>query len=202
MKLYYTNTSPYARKVRMVLIAKGLEDRLEQVFQNPFEENLSLTDANPLGKVPVLITDDDVTFDSSAICAYLDTLVPQSRLYPEGAKIWPVLTGEAIADGVIDAAFALVMERRRDAQQRSPMWLDRWQTSILRTVDALEIELARPSRWVGDLTIAQIALGAALGYLDFRLADIDWRAERPRLASWLQSFSEHAVMQATTYPQS
>lgn len=202
MKLYIADTSPYARKARMVVIEKGLKAEVEQVFRNPFEESSDLRAANPLGKVPALVTDGGAVFDSSVICAYLDALAPNPRLYPKGEALWPARTGEALADGVLDAAFAIVMERRREEPQRSPLWLERWQAGILRAADAVETELGGASRWEGDPTIAAIALGAALGYLDFRLPDMDWRTKRPKLTSWFKGFKQRPAMQATVPPQS
>lgn len=195
MKLYFANTSPYARKARLVILEKGLEHRVETVFQNPFEDSPALKAANPLGKVPALVTGDGRTiYDSPVICAYLDGLSPERRLIPADETRWTILTGEALADGLLDAAFAIVMERRRDPAQQSAMWLQRWQAGILRSVTAVE---ADGTAFEGPLSIAQIALGAALGYLDFRLPDIDWRKGHPRLSTWLGSFAERPPMRAT-----
>ena len=115
MKLFFANTSPYARKTRVVLIEKGLENRMEAVFQNPFEDSPELTATNPLKRVPALVTDEGAAiFDSPVICAFLNDLGKGPDLIPEGASRWSVLTGEAMTDGILDAAFAIVMERRRD----------------------------------------------------------------------------------------
>ncbi|CTQ56918.1 putative GST-like protein YibF [Roseibium album] len=195
MKLYFANTSPYARKARMVILEKGLADQVETVFQNPFDESPDLKKANPLGKVPALVTDDGNTvFDSPIICAYLDSLSPETMLIPADEARWNVLTSEALADGILDAAFSIVMERRRPEEQQSSMWLERWQTGIQRTISAVDADL---TPFVGDLTLAQIALGAALGYLDFRLPDIDWRASNPAISAWFADFTTRPAMKAT-----
>ncbi len=195
MKLYFANTSPYARKARMTLFEKGLQDRVETIFANPFEENPALTAANPLGKVPALVTEEGTAiYDSPIICAHLDSLAAEPALIPEGPARWAVLTREALTDGILDAAFAMVMERRRPAEQQSPSWLERWTTAILRSLDAVESDIAG---YEGALTMAQIGLGAALGYLDFRLPDIDWRAGHPKTAAWFEAFARRPAMRAT-----
>lgn len=195
MRLYFANTSPYARKARMVILEKGLQDRVETVPQNPFEDSPDLKKANPLGKVPALVTDSgSAIFDSPVICAFLDDLSEETRLIPSDTGRWKVLTGEALADGLLDAAFAIVMERRRPEDQQSPMWLERWETGIQRTVFAVNADL---SPFVGDISLAQIALGAALGYLDFRLPDIDWRSSNPSVEAWFSNFATRASMKAT-----
>lgn len=202
MKLYFANTSPYARKARMTVIEKALEDRVEAIFQNPFDDSPELKTANPLGKVPALVTDTgEAIFDSRVICAYLDTLVGRPRLYPTGDALWSARVGETMADGILDAAFATVMERRRPEAQQSSDWIGRWRASLDRTFTAIEAELAKGgSRFDGDLTIAHIALGAALGYLDFRLPDIDWRTGNDHLAAWYHTFSTRDAMQRTAPP--
>ncbi len=195
MKLYFANTSPYARKTRMAVIEKGLLDRVEMIFANPFEENPELKAANPLGKVPALVTDEgQAIFDSPVICAYLDSLSPDLALIPSDHWRWDVLAREALTDGILDAAFAIVMERRRPNEQQSQHWFERWTTAIFRSVDAIEADIAG---FEGDLDIAQIGLGAALGYVDFRLPDIDWRVGRPMAKAWFDVFSQRASMTET-----
>ncbi len=195
MKLYYANTSPYARKARIALREAGLEARVEEVFQNPFEESPALAAANPLGKVPCLVTREGrALYDSPVICAWLAALAPDVGLIPDGTWRWQVLTGEALADGILDAAFALVMERRRPAPERSAAWMARWEGAIARAILAAETD-HRP--FEGPISVAQIALGAALGYLDFRLHDLAWREDAPGLAAWYSAFSQRPSMLAT-----
>lgn len=198
MKLYFANTSPYARKARIALRELSLLPAVEEIFQNPFEDSPALEASNPLKKVPCLITQDgQAIYDSPVICAYLSSRSNTTSLHPTGKTCWSVLTGEALADGILDAAFALVMERRRPEAQRSEDWQARWQASIDRSVTSLDADL---HAFRGEITIAQVALGAALGYLDFRLPDIDWRTGRGELADWFAAFSARPSMQDTQPP--
>lgn len=192
MQLIYSPTSPYARKVRMLVIEKGLTDRVEVVVANPLQDPPELLAANPLAKVPALIVEPHVEpgggpgftlFDSPLLCAYLDSLcVP--RLIPEaGPERWQVLRREALADGVTDAAVSSVMESRRIESQRSPEWLARWRSAILRGV----VELEKEAEVLGArFDLGAIASAAALAYLDFRLPQIDWRAQAKGLSTWLE----------------
>lgn len=198
MKLFFANTSPYARKVRIAVRELNLLDQVAEVFQNPFEDSPALLASNPLKKVPCLLTDaGEPVFDSPVICAYLASRVHAPELYPEGAARWRVLTAEALADGVLDAAFAIVMERRRPEEQRSDTWLTRWRAAIERGLSAIDAEAAPVA---GPVNAAQIALGAALGYMDFRLPDIGWREGRPALAAWYESFAQRPAMRETEPP--
>lgn len=200
MQLFFANTSPYARKIRMVVIEKGLEDRVDQIFQNPFEDSPALKAANPLSKVPCLIADDgQAVFDSPVIGAYLDSLIPTVPLFPAGRSKWSELAREALADGVTDAAFAIVMERRRPAQEQSATWLSRWETAIFRALDQVDRTI---SSFDGSISMGKIALGVALGYLDFRLPDIDWRSGRADLNAWFASFSGRQSFIETAPPAS
>lgn len=199
MKLYFAHTSPYARKVRIVVLEMGLQDRIEMVFQNPFEDSALLGAANPLGKVPCLIAaDGQAIYDSPVICAYLANMVPASDLAPAGSGRWTILVAEALADGILDAAFAMVMERRRPSSEQSAFWLERWQATILRTIRAAD-ENQSPFR--GEITIAQIALASALGYLDFRLPDVDWRESNAETAAWFETFAGRPSMHETRPPK-
>jgi glutathione S-transferase len=195
MKLYVSPTSPFARKVRMAVLERGLAEAVEQVFVNPFDNPPELVAANPLGKVPVLVQPDGTAlFDSTVICAFLDTLGTAPRLIPEPPLAWPVLTGHALANGMLDAMFSIVIERRRPEAERSLHWQNLWQAAVLRAADVLE---ADASLLAGDLSLAQITIGAALGYADFRLPDIGWRTKRPNLAGWFTAFAVRPSMVAT-----
>ena len=199
MKLYYSKTSPYSRKVRMMVHEKGLQQVITSVACNPFEEVRELEAANPLGKVPTLILEDGSSLcDSPVICAYLDTLTPD-RLIPESGsdtnrEHWNVLRWEALCDGVLDAAYNIVMERRRDAREQSAGWIEQWKSQVSRSLGHMEADIdTLPER----LSLAQLSLGAALGYLDFRLPDLDWRSQCPALATWYDGFSKRDAMQST-----
>lgn len=170
--------------------------QIEQILCNPFEVSEDLKAANPLGKVPALLTSDgQAYFDSTVICAYLDSLSDDVPLMPGQAPArWKALTNQSLTDGVLDAAFNIVMERRRTDSEPSAMWLDRWTAAIYRSADMLNDKI---SDFSGQISLAQIGLGAALGYLDFRLADMNWRDGRPDLADWYAEFSRRPSMQQT-----
>lgn len=199
MKLYFANTSPYARKVRIAILELNLESQVQEIFQNPFEDSPDLSAATPLKKVPCLITNSgQVIYDSPVICAYLDAQSTAKQLIPTDGTRWDIMTGEALGDGILDAAFSIVMERRRNDGERSDSWLDRWQTSVLRSIRAVETDI---TVFEGPISMAQIALGAALGYLDFRLPDIDWRKGNPTVEQWYTKFSTRHSMIDTQPPQ-
>lgn len=195
MKLYYSPTSPYVRKVRVVAIERGLADRIELVALSPFEDAERLSSANPLMKVPALAREDGPSlFDSPVICEYLDALGPEAgRLIPQsGEPRWRTLRMQALADGVLDAAFSLVMERRRPEAERSASWSDRWSDGIRRAVAAAAAD-GPPAR----LDLGAIALGCALGYLDFRLDELGWRSIAPALADWYSALDARTSFAAT-----
>jgi glutathione S-transferase len=196
MRLYYSETSPYARKVRLVVREKHLCDRVQELVSNPFDDPPELTAANPLGKVPALVLDNgDSLFDSPLLCAYLDSLSPDPRLIPEaGPERWRVLRWEALSDGILDAAYNLVMERRRPQGDSSLDWMQRWIKEIGRSLNQVETQIGGlPS----TLSLSQLALGSALGYLDFRLPDLAWRGGREGSAAWYKGFAERPSMLET-----
>ena len=198
MKLFASPTSPYARKVLAVIIEKGLQHSVEVIPTNPLEDGAKLQAANPLGKVPTLLLDDGrVIVDSSVIGAWLDTIGPGRRLIPEASDArLDTLVREAIADGMMDAIFALVMERRRPLVQRSPEWIARWIASIRRSVAMHE---ASPPM-SGEPDLADLALAVALAQIDFRLPDIDWSIEAPKLRAWLTKVSKRPSLAGTAPP--
>jgi glutathione S-transferase len=185
MKLIGALTSPYVRKVRVVMAEKKLDFQL--VLEDVWNSD-AILDANPLGKVPCLVMEgNDALFDSRVIVEYLDTLSPVGKLIPpSGRERAEVRTWEALADGVQDAAILARMEatwKGRSAEQRSQAWIDRQLSRVDSGVGAM-------SRLLGDkvwcngnhFTLADIAAGCALGYLDFRFPQIDWRERHPNLA--------------------
>ena len=197
MTLLMAGPSPYVRKVRVTLIETGLADQTEtqKVAASPLEPDPTLTAMNPVGKVPTLLREDGpVLYDSRVICRYLDARAG-AGLSPE-SRLWEVLTLEATADGILDAAVGMIYEARfRPEEKRHAPWLEGQWAKIARSLDALE------DRWTshlaGRVTMAQIAIGCALGYLDFRHPERDWRAGRPQLAAWFEKASETEAMQAT-----
>jgi len=200
MRLYYSQTSPYARKIRMVITEKSLENKIEQTLCNPFDDPEQLRIGNPLGKVPTLILEDETAlYDSRVIADYLDAQSPHPALIPpSGPKRWEVLRQQALGDGIIDAAVALVMETRRPDTQQSTHWKTRWQSAIDRALLAMEPDSAGFDE---TLDLGQISFGCALGYLDFRLPSIDWRASAPNTANWYAGFAKRPSMKATTHEE-
>lgn len=196
MKLRFSATSPYVRKVMATAYETGLESRIERVPAAVWAPDTDIAKHNPLGKVPALITGEgEVLYDSPVICEYLDSLHKGPKLFPAaGTARWKTLKLQALADGILDAAILRRLEGQRPPAQRSQAWLARQTASVKRGMDALETEAAR---WGDALTIGQIAAGCACGYLDFRFGQEDWRPGRPRLAAWYQHFAERPSMQAT-----
>ena len=198
MRLFYSPTSPYVRKVSVVLQETGLADSvtLTPVAGNPIAPGTMPIDHNPLGKVPALELDDGrVLFDSRVITRWLDTRA-DAGLYPKDDSLWSILTAEALADGILDAALAAVYESRlRPEDMRFAPWVDGQIAKINRALDAAERDQLPLLH--GPLTIAQIALGVALGYVDFRLPHLEWRATRPHLAAWEAEFSQRPAMVQT-----
>jgi glutathione S-transferase len=196
MKLYSSPTSPYVRKVRVVAIEKGLADRIELVTATPWPDPAAVAAVNPLGKVPALVTDDGVAlYDSPVICEYLDVLVPAAPLIPRsGGGRWQVLRCQALCDGILDAAVAIVLERRRPEAERSVASQQRSQDAIRRSVAALVPEL-RPATAGFDL--GQISIAVALGYLEFRLGDLELGVAHPAIRDWWTTTRERASLVAT-----
>jgi glutathione S-transferase len=183
MRLLASPTSPYARKARIVALEKGLMDRLAVEMLNPFEDGARLAAVNPLGKVPALLLDSGkVLFDSGVICEYLDPLDGAPTLLPPaGPERFEALARHALAQGVIDAAASIVMERRRPESQQSPLWLERWAAAIARGLAALDETVERRPNAFG---LDAITTACALGYLEFRLPDIAWPASADALNAW------------------
>jgi glutathione S-transferase len=203
MKLIASHTSPYARKVRIALAEKKIEYDL--VEESPWAAQTTVPAYNPLGKVPVLVLDDGTTlFDSRVIVEYLDTVSPVSRLIPEPNRQRIVVKRwEALADGICDAAVALVLERKRPARQQNKDWLDRQQRKIDLGLKELTDELGEKPWCNGEAySLADIATGCALGYLDLRHAAIDWRSAYPNLVKLAEKLAKRASFAETVPPAS
>jgi glutathione S-transferase len=185
MKLIGSLTSPYVRKVRIVMAEKKLDYQLE--LEDVWASDAILK-SNPLGKVPCLVMEGaEAVFDSRVIVEYVDTLSPVGKLIPDrGRERTEVRTWEALADGILDAAVLARMEQTwvgRSAAQRSQAWVDRQMQKIHTSVAALSRGLGEKTWCTGiHFSLADIATGCALGYLDFRFPDIDWRTPFPNLA--------------------
>lgn len=197
MKLMMAGPSPFVRKVRVLIREAEMTDQVEEieVVAAPTGPSEDLIAANPLGKIPALLRDYGPTlYDSRVICRFLDDRA-DSGFYPE-ARLWEVLTLEATADGMMDAAVLMVYEARfRDESERSQAWVDAQWAKVDRALSALE------SRWIshlsGALDMGHIAVGCALAYLDFRHGDRGWRDGRPHLAEWFEGFESRDSMRAT-----
>ncbi len=184
MKLIGSLTSPYVRKVRVVMAEKKLECQLdvEDVWGND-----AILKSNPLGKVPCLVLDGgEAVFDSRVIVEYLDTLSPVGKLIPpSGRERTEVRTWEALGDGLLDAAILARLEAHwngRTAEQRSQAWIDRQMRAVHNALKAMSLGLGDKPYCAGNhLTLADVAVGVALSYLDFRFAHIDWRGSHPNL---------------------
>ena len=184
MKLVASLTSPYARKIRVALAEKSLPFELE--VDIPWLADTRVPDYNPLGNVPALVADDgEVWFDSPVIAEYLDTLAGPLLLPADRAAALPVRQAEALADGITDAAVAAFLEGMRPAERQDPAAIERQLGKISRGLTALEARVAQRKGCAGEaLSIADIAIGCTLGYLDLRFAHLGWRASHPQLAAW------------------
>ncbi len=198
MKLYLSVASPYARTVRAFLLETGLAERVETRHTNPWDSAPELLRGNPLSKVPTLVTDAGRTlFDSPLICEYLDSLHGGAKLIPAaGPARWQALRLQSLADGILDAAVARIVESRRPEALRSTDWDARQAAAVTRALAVLEAE-AEAEALEAPLSVAQLAVGCALGYLDFRFPHEPWRDPRPKLAAWYASFSKRPSMQQT-----
>ena len=185
MKLIGALTSPYVRKVRIVMAEKKLDYQfeLEDVWNSD-----AILKSNPLGKVPCLVMEGgEAVFDSRVIVEYLDTRSPVSRLIPESSRgRTEVRTWESLADGILDAAILARLEKTwpgRSEGERSQAWIDRQMHKIDASLTAVSTGLADKPYCTGiHLSLADIAVGCALGYLAYRFPDIDWRGDHKNLA--------------------
>lgn len=200
MKLLGSLTSPYVRKVRVVMAEKKLD--YELVLEDVWADDSEVQLHNPIGKVPCLVMDDyGSLFDSRVIVEYLDTLSPVGRLLPQSGrerattKCW-----EAIADGLLDAAVAIHIERhRRPAELRSDAWIKRQEGKIHACLAHMDQELGDQAFCVGiSFTLADVAVGCALAYLDSHFPEIDWRSTHPNLKRLDEKLQERPSFQATS----
>jgi glutathione S-transferase len=198
VKLYHAPASPFVRKVMVLLHEAKATDRvtLVPVSGNPLDPGTMPVDRNPLGKIPALERPDGPTlYDSRVITRYLDDLL-KAHLYPAAPHLWDTLVIEATGDGIAEAAVLMRYEMHiRPEASRSPDWADAQWNKIARALTALE------ERWIshlaGPLDMGQIALGCALGYLDLRHPERDWRASHATLGDWWAGFAARPAMQAT-----
>jgi glutathione S-transferase len=201
MRLYHSPTTPFGRKVMVLLLETGQAEDVEvvQATGTPVAPGTLPVDRNPLGKIPALDLDDGTAlYDSRVICRYLDDRAG-GRLYPPAPRLWRTLTLEATADGMTEAAVLMVYETRiRPEERRFPDWVEAQWAKIARALDALE------EHWIdhlnGPLDMGQVAVGCALSYLDFRHSGRGWRTGHGRLAAWYEAFARRDSM-ILTAPQ-
>ena len=200
MKLIASLTSPFARKVRMVLTEKQLA--YELVIDIPWNSDSQVAQFNPLGKVPVLVIDEEQhtsLFDSRVIVEYLERLVPSPVLIPKAAEAYiKTKRQEALADGIADAAAAIFIEQKRPQALQSAEWIARQQQKIDLGLRAMSELLADNLFFVGDeFSLADISTLCCLGYLEFRFAELTWHEQYPNLAHFMTRMSQRDSVKQT-----
>ena len=199
MKLIGSLASPFVRKVRVVLAEKKLDYDYE--LENVWAPDTRINESNPLGKVPCLMMDDgSPMYDSRVIAEYLDTLTPVCKLLPPNSrdranvKVW-----EALADGVLDAAVLVRLEKiLRPPEQQSQAWIDRQMAKVSAGLAVMSADLGEQGFCMGThYTLADVAVGCTLGWLSFRFPEIDWRGDYPNLARLFDKVSERASFRDT-----
>lgn len=196
MKLYFSRTSPFSRKVRIAAILLGLDPQIELVEVDPFADPPELLQANPLGLVPTLVTEDGFAFfESPAICEYLNGIAKELPIIPPaGAARWTSLRLQALGDGIMRAS-ALRRQLQVHGGLDDDQAMSRRQKAVVgRSLDMLE---TYPLSRHADIGVISVA--CALGYLDLRYAQDPWRAERPRLSDWFEAFSKQDCFRMTRF---
>ena len=203
IRLLGSLTSPYVRKVRIVMAEKRIDYQLE--IEDVWAPGSRIQDANPLGKVPCLIMEDGgAVFDSRVIVEYLDGMTPVSKLIPpSGRERAEVRTWEALGDGVIDASILARLEKtQRPPEQQSTQWIDRQMSKVNAGIAAMSRGLGEKPWCNGQAyTLADIAVGCALGYLDFRFGSIHWRGQYPNLARLSEKLAARPSFAETQPPK-
>src|SRR5689334_14220490 len=201
MKLFWTPASPFVRKVVVASIELDLRDQIEiyptywphEWGSKTVKFDPAFVTANPVGRIPSLITKDGIAIsESNWICDYLDSLSSGRKLLPKsGAARWKCIRLLAIADGALEAMIARRAELLREQSAQSRDFLNKQKDRIFRCFDTIEHEI---DDLEGDLTLAQIAVGIACGYMEFRYSQDNWSLERPRLAAWSAVFGQRKSM--------
>lgn len=201
MKLYGSLTSPYVRKVRIVLKEKGLAHDL--IVEGPADAAGNVARLNPLRAIPLLVRDDgEVFFDSPMICEYIDSLNDKPRLYPaSGEARWQALRWQALSQGMMEATVTRMLEGRKPAEKQDASVIAKHEARIAAAL-AFAAERVPASGFISGSTIgiADITLAAALGYIELRYAH-DWRGKHPKLASWFAPISQRASFVETLAPE-
>jgi glutathione S-transferase len=204
MKLIGSLTSPFVRKVRIVLAEKKLDCQFE--LENVWAADTVIQDSNPLGKVPCLMMDDGAAlFDSRVIVEYLDVLTPVCKLLPasNGRERAEIKCWEALADGVADAAILVRLEKTlRPAELQSADWVERQLRKVRQGLQVMSTNLGETAFCAGThYSLADVAVGCVLGWLDFRFPEIDWRGDYPNLAKLFDKLSERQSFKDTVPPR-
>ena len=198
MKLYYAQKSPFVRKALVVANEAGIEDQLEKVdCSTTTPVNPDPSNANPLKKIPALELDDGtILFDSPVICEYLDTELGDGSLFPrELSARWIALRFQALADGLLDAG---VLIRYENTLRPESLRWDDWGSGQMAKIDGALADLEAHAELFGDrVDIGTISVACALGWLDFRYANKDWRANCPNISVWFSTFADRPSMKAT-----
>lgn len=192
MKLIGSLASPFARKVRVVMLEKKLD--YELILENVWSTDTKIQQSNPLGKVPCLLMEDGgAMFDSRVIVEYLDTLTPVGKLIPpQGRERVEVKNWEALADGVLDAAILVFLEKKlRTPEMQSAEWMQRQMDKVHAGIKAMSNGLGEKPFCVGNhLTLADISVGCALDWISFRFPEVDWKTAYPNLVKLVEKLSE------------
>jgi len=199
MKLIGSLASPYVRKVRVVLAEKKLDYQF--VLENVWAADTTIDQLDPLGKVPSLIMEDgDVLIDSRVMVEYLDTLTPVCKLLPpNGRERADIKCWEALADGVLDAAILVRLERtQRPPELQSEQWIERQMRKVHKGLEVVATRLGESPYCAGiHYSLADVAVGCMLGWLSFRFPEIDWRGSHPNLARLYDKLSERQSFKDT-----
>lgn len=200
MKLYGSKTSPFARKVRVAAFELGLSDLIEEIMTDPFNPPPEFLAANPLSRIPTLVTErGEALPDSDLIIEYLQTRGQSGiQSLPRGTKRWAAMRRAKVADGIIEAAVGTLFEKRRPESIIYPTYLDRQAEIIKRSIGILNLEA--DALTTDTPSIVEITAGVALSYLDFRMPYLDWRKEHPALVAWHEKFSQRPSMIETQPP--
>jgi glutathione S-transferase len=194
VKLYYSPTSPYVRKVIACAIVRDLDKQIGRHTTNPHESPADLIADNPLSKVPCMVTDDGMSlFGSQLICEYLDSLGDATPLFPtRGAPLWRALKFQSLGDGILDAAVPCRGEQGRPREAARDAQIARFKVTMSRAVDTLEADPPPRHIDIGSITVA-----CALGYLDFRFESDPWRRGHPKLTAWYEAFARNKGLAET-----
>lgn len=198
MKLYISQTSPYARKCRALIIEKSLESRIQEVEAPPLDNPDGLQSANPLGKVPALERErGPALIDSPLICEYIDSLNDEYWIPERGESRLLVMRQQALADGLMDLTIGRRIELGREENLQWDFWVGRWEAGIERTLSVLDSERPQFER---SVDLGALSIAVALFYLDLRYAELDWRAKFPELDAFSQRWAERESFKRTEPP--